>query len=53
MTGNVGMAGFSINSVEDVRILFDGILLDKVSVSMTMNGYVITVMAMYIRVAVD
>ena len=40
------MAGVAIDSVEDMKILFDGIPLDKMSVSMTMNGAVIPVMAM-------
>ena len=44
--GDVGMAGVAIDSVEDTKILFDGIPLDKMSVSMTMNGAVIPVMAM-------
>ena len=42
------MAGVAIDSVEDMKILFDGIPLDKMSVSMTMNGAVIPVMAMVI-----
>ena len=46
MSGDVGMAGVAIDSVEDMKILFDGIPLDKMSVSMTMNGAVIPVMAM-------
>ncbi len=46
VTGDVGMAGVAIDSVEDMKILFDGIPLDKMSVSMTMNGAVIPVMAM-------
>ena len=45
------MAGVAIDSVEDTKILFDGIPLDKMSVSMTMNGAVIPVMAMYIVAA--
>lgn len=49
--GDVGMAGVAIDSVEDMKILFDGIPLDKMSVSMTMNGAVIPVMAMYIVAA--
>jgi len=47
----VGMAGVAIDSVEDMKILFDDIPLDKMSVSMTMNGAVIPVMAMYIVAA--
>jgi len=46
--GDVGKAGVAIDSVEDMRILFDGIPLDKVSVSMTMNGAVIPVLASFI-----
>ncbi len=49
--GDVGKAGVAIDSVEDMKILFDGIPLDKVSVSMTMNGAVIPVMAMFIVTA--
>ena len=44
--GDVGMAGVAIDSIEDMKILFDEIPLDKMSVSMTMNGAVIPVMAM-------
>lgn len=51
--GDVGMAGVAIDSVEDMKILFDGIPLDKMSVSMTMNGAVLPVMAMYIQAAVE
>src|SRR5687767_10041160 len=43
--GDVGKAGVAIDSVEDMKILFDGIPLDKVSVSMTMNGAVLPVLA--------
>ena len=46
--GDVGKAGVAIDSVEDMKILFDGIPLDKVSVSMTMNGAVIPVLACFI-----
>ncbi len=49
--GDVGMAGVAIDSVEDMKILFDGIPLDKMSVSMTMNGAVIPIMAFYIVTA--
>jgi methylmalonyl-CoA mutase len=49
--GDVGMAGVAIDSVEDMKILFDQIPLDKMSVSMTMNGAVIPVMAMFIVAA--
>ncbi len=46
--GDVGKAGVAIDSVEDMKILFDGIPLDKVSVSMTMNGAVIPILASFI-----
>lgn len=46
--GDVGMAGVAIDSVEDMKILFDGIPLDKISVSMTMNGAVLPILAMFI-----
>ncbi|NOX41411.1 MAG: methylmalonyl-CoA mutase [Alphaproteobacteria bacterium] len=46
--GDVGKAGVAIDSVEDMKILFDGIPLDKISVSMTMNGAVIPVLACFI-----
>ena len=46
--GDVGKAGVAIDSVEDMKILFDGIPLDKVSVSMTMNGAVIPILANFI-----
>ena len=48
--GDVGKAGVAIDSVEDMKILFDGIPLDKVSVSMTMNGAVIPILASFIVV---
>lgn len=48
VSGDVGKAGVAIDSVEDMKILFDGIPLDKMSVSMTMNGAVIPVLAMFI-----
>ncbi|MHA6324161.1 methylmalonyl-CoA mutase [Roseivivax sp. CAU 1753] len=48
VTGDVGKAGVAIDSIEDMKILFDGIPLDKVSVSMTMNGAVIPVLASFI-----
>jgi len=51
VTGDVGMAGVAIDSVEDMKILFGEIPLDKVSVSMTMNGAVLPVLAMYIVAA--
>jgi methylmalonyl-CoA mutase len=46
--GDVGMAGVAIDSIFDMRTLFDGIPLDKMSVSMTMNGAVLPIMALYI-----
>ncbi|RRO18350.1 methylmalonyl-CoA mutase [Saccharopolyspora rhizosphaerae] len=49
--GDVGMAGVAIDSILDMRQLFDGIPLDKMSVSMTMNGAVLPVMALYIVAA--
>ncbi len=49
--GDVGMAGVAIDSVEDMKILFDGIPLDQMSVSMTMNGAVLPVMAGYVVAA--
>ncbi|MGN7869023.1 methylmalonyl-CoA mutase [Paracoccus sp. 22332] len=48
VVGDVGKAGVAIDSVEDMKILFDGIPLDKVSVSMTMNGAVIPILANFI-----
>ncbi|KZE40160.1 methylmalonyl-CoA mutase [Bhargavaea cecembensis] len=51
VSGDVGKAGVAIDSVEDMKILFDGIPLDQMSVSMTMNGAVIPVMAFYIVAA--
>ncbi|MDG5496652.1 methylmalonyl-CoA mutase [Niveispirillum sp. BGYR6] len=48
VVGDVGKAGVAIDSVEDMKILFDGIPLDKMSVSMTMNGAVLPILAMYI-----
>lgn len=49
--GDVGKAGVAIDSVEDMKVLFDGIPLDKMSVSMTMNGAVLPIMAFYIVAA--
>ncbi len=49
--GDVGMAGVAIDTVEDMKILFDQIPLDKMSVSMTMNGAVLPIMAFYIIAA--
>src|SRR6056297_1753070 len=51
VVGDVGKAGVAIDSVEDMKILFDGIPLDRMSVSMTMNGAVLPVMAFYIVAA--
>jgi len=51
VSGDVGKAGVAIDSVEDMKILFDGIPLDQVSVSMTMNGAVLPVLAGYIVAA--
>jgi len=51
VVGDVGMAGVPIDSVEDMKVLFDGIRLVDVSVSMTMNGAVLPVLAMYIVAA--
>ena len=48
VVGDVGKAGVAIDSVEDMKILFDGIPLDQMSVSMTMNGAVIPIMAFFI-----
>ena len=51
VTGDVGKAGVAIDSVEDMKILFDQIPLDEMSVSMTMNGAVLPIMAFYIVAA--
>ena len=51
VTGDVGKAGVAISSVEDMKILFDSIPLDKMSVSMTMNGAVLPIMAFFIVAA--
>jgi methylmalonyl-CoA mutase len=51
VSGDVGMAGVAIDSILDMRTLFDGIPLDRMSVSMTMNGAVLPVMALYIVAA--
>ncbi len=51
VAGDVGMAGVAIDSILDMRALFDGIPLDRMSVSMTMNGAVLPVMALYIVAA--
>ncbi|WP_169946098.1 methylmalonyl-CoA mutase [Microbispora sp. H11081] len=51
VAGDVGMAGVAIDSIHDMRILFDGIPLDRMSVSMTMNGAVLPILALYIVAA--
>ncbi|MDO9172396.1 MAG: methylmalonyl-CoA mutase [bacterium] len=51
VVGDVGMAGVAIDSIADMRILFDGIPLDRMSVSMTMNGAVLPILALYIVAA--
>ena len=51
VAGDIGKAGVAIDSVEDMKILFDGIPLDQMSVSMTMNGAVIPILAGYIVAA--
>jgi len=51
VVGDVGKAGVAVDSVEDMKILFDGIALDRVSVSMTMNGAVLPVLAAYVVAA--
>jgi len=51
VVGDVGMAGVAIDSILDMRELFDGIPLDRMSVSMTMNGAVLPIMALYIAAA--
>ncbi|KAL7429139.1 hypothetical protein ACHAXH_002601 [Discostella pseudostelligera] len=53
VVGDVGMAGVPIDSVEDMKVLFDGIPLDQISVSMTMNGAVLPTMAMYVQAAIE
>jgi methylmalonyl-CoA mutase len=53
VVGDVGKAGVAIDSVEDMKILFDEIPLDKMSVSMTMNGAVLPIMAFYIVAALE
>jgi methylmalonyl-CoA mutase len=53
VVGDVGKAGVAIDSIVDMQTLFDGIPLDKVSVSMTMNGAVLPVMAFYISAALE
>src|SRR5512134_3138108 len=51
VTGDVGMAGVAIDSILDMRTLFDGIPLDRMSVSMTMNGAVVPVLALFVVAA--
>ncbi len=51
VVGDIGKAGVAIDTIEDMKILFDGIPLDQMSVSMTMNGAVLPIMAMYIVAA--
>ena len=51
VAGDVGMAGVAIDSIYDMRTLFSGIPLDQMSVSMTMNGAVLPVLALYIVAA--
>ncbi|NUP11189.1 MAG: methylmalonyl-CoA mutase [Polyangiaceae bacterium] len=51
VVGDVGMAGVAIDSILDMRILFDGIPLDEMSVSMTMNGAVLPILALYVVAA--
>ncbi len=51
VVGDVGMAGVAIDSIHDMRILFDGIPLDRMSVSMTMNGAVLPILALYVVAA--
>src|ERR687889_1785508 len=51
VVGDVGMAGVAIDSIYDARTLFDGIPLDQMSVSMTMNGAVLPILALYVVAA--
>lgn len=53
VVGDVGMAGVAIDSIEDMKILFDSIPLKDISVSMTMNGAVLPILAMYIVAAME
>jgi len=53
VTGDVGMAGVPVDSILDMKALFDGIPLDKISVSMTMNGAVLPTLGMYIQAAIE
>jgi len=51
--GDVGMAGVSIDTLKDMEIIFDEIDLTKVSVSMTMNGVVLPILAFYVQAAIE
>src|SRR5690606_38704032 len=51
VAGDVGMAGVAIDSILDMRLLFDGIPLDQMTVSMTMNGAVLPIMALFVVAA--
>src|SRR4051812_31438468 len=51
VAGDVGMTGVAIDSVEDMKVLFDGIPLDRMTVSMTMNGAVLPILAGYVVAA--
>ncbi len=51
VAGDVGMAGVAVDSIADMRVLFDGIPLDRMSVSMTMNGAVLPILALYVVAA--
>jgi len=53
VTGDVGMAGVAVDSILDMKVLFDGIPLDIISVSMTMNGAVLPTLGMYIQAAIE
>jgi len=53
VVGDVGMAGVAIDSADDMKRLFEGIPLNKISVSMTMNGAVLPIMAMYVTAALE
>ena len=53
VVGDVGKAGVAIDSIEDMKVLFSGIPLEKMSVSMTMNGAVLPIMAFYIATAIE
>ena len=53
VVGDVGEAGVAVDSVEDMKVVFDGVAVDKMSVSMTMNGAVLPIMAFYIVAAME